>query len=110
VPPFEHDGKPAYRVIVYRCKADGREFVARLERYDDASRKRIAELVANPGGTRSPAAMTRLTQLLQQVEVKRPADSTWVAPTPQTMQAYDRIMHPQCPADASHAVEPVMPG
>jgi hypothetical protein len=110
VPPFERDGKQAYRAVVYRCKADGRQFVARLERYDDAARKRIAELVANHGHAQSPAVMTELTQLMHKIEVKRPGDATWVAPTAQTMQAYERIMHPQCPANASHAIEPVIPG
>jgi hypothetical protein len=109
VPPFEHDGKPAYRAVVYRCKTDGREFVARLERYDDTNRKRIEQLVANHGGAQSPAGMTQLTQVLQQVEVKRPGDATWVAQTPQATQAYERVMHPQCPADASHDLEPVIP-
>jgi hypothetical protein len=111
IPPFQHDGKTAYRAMVYQCKTDSKEFVARLERYSDADRQRIESLTSNKSGGSGhgpDTTVVELPQILSRVEVKRPGDANWVMAAPATMEAYGKVMQPQCPGGAGHEVEPVI--
>src|SRR5688572_13275444 len=80
VPPFKHEGKDAYRVVVYRC-TEGDEFAARLERYAEPARKRLQDAVdrARARGDTLPAAAAGFNP---EMEVKRPGAPEWVRHTP----------------------------
>ena len=72
IPPFDHDGKPAYRAEVFEC-GSGKPFVAYLEKFTDAKKQQIqAELADHP---------ENLPGLLQTpMEVKKPGDPKWLSP------------------------------
>src|SRR4051812_26728435 len=53
IAPFSKDGKDAYRAYVFKC-ADGKKFVAYLERYTaDAKKKLEANMAASAAGKSS---------------------------------------------------------
>lgn len=67
IPPFDKDGKMAYRAVVFKC-ADGKEFVNHLERYPEARRADI-EKAGGPNASML-GMMAR--------EIKRPGEKAWV--------------------------------
>jgi hypothetical protein len=72
VPPFEHDGKLAYRVWMYSCDGGKTKFPGYLERYTPEAKKRIEAARAGGGGAASPAP--------GDVELKKPgAGNPWVS-------------------------------
>jgi hypothetical protein len=51
VPPFDHDGKVAYRARVFKC-GTGAPFVSHLERYAPEAKKKLEAMYAkNPQGS-----------------------------------------------------------
>lgn len=46
VTPFDHRGKPAYKVVVYRC-GDAKPAVAYLERFSDSQKAAMKEIPAD---------------------------------------------------------------
>ena len=111
LPPFQHEGKTAYRVKVFKCPS-GPEFVSHLERYDEADKRRLEALRAKPpapgGGGGGAGAMEQMA-LARAVEVKKPGDKNWIKWTPETAEQYQRAMHPKCPDGVSTDVRPVVP-
>jgi hypothetical protein len=103
LPPFDQHGKPAYRAQVYRCR-DGPPFVGYLERYAEADRKRLEQLLAGEGA-HSAEAM----KLLMQVEVKKPGARDWVRQTPATMQRFNAVRMPRCPDGSTTGITRVAP-
>jgi hypothetical protein len=103
VPPFTHQGKPAYRVKVYKCR-NGTTYVSHLERYNEADKKRI-ESAPKP---KDPSASPMFDPLmLGTMEIKKPGDKEWVTPMAGP-EKYAAIMRPRCP-DGSFDVTPVFP-
>jgi hypothetical protein len=106
IPPFMHEGKPAYGVKVYKCP-DGTTYVSHLERYSDADKKRLEEAAAKakdkPGSPPMDGFM-----LLGNMEVKKPGDKQWVSMSSGGPEKYMAVMRPRCP-DGSTNVTPVMP-
>jgi hypothetical protein len=94
IPPFQHEGKTAYRVKVYRCGEDGEPFVSHLERYSEADKRQLETPAA---GAIAPPS----------VEIKKPGQPEWIRQTPQTMEAFLEILQPKCPDGGE--VEPVLP-
>jgi hypothetical protein len=91
IPPFQHEGKTAYRVKVYRC-ADGQERVAYLERYRESALKRIRDM---DGGTiKQPIKALEYLDNSGALEVKRPGETEWVR---QNGPKYEEIVLPTCP-------------
>lgn len=103
LPPFDHEGKPAYRVRVYRCP-HGKEFVSHLERYGDAELKRLRKLI-DDGKTRS----MEFIQLESGFEVKKPGSTVWVKPSQQVAARADPIRTPRCPEGQTANVTRVSP-
>lgn len=93
LPPFDHDGKPAVRAVVFRCP-DGKEQVSHLERYSDADKKRIQEAMAK--SPNRPLVQLENTAFIGVKEIKKPGAKDWVKLTGATMQEYDDIQHPKC--------------
>lgn len=99
IPPFMHNGKPAYKVLVFKCK-DGKPFVAHMERYTEEGKKRLEDTKQTRG---------RLAQGMGAfMEVKKPGQPTWVRMTGDNPRAWSEIMRVTCPDGG--APEPVFPG
>jgi hypothetical protein len=107
IPPFDKDGKQAYRVYVYKCK-DGDEFISHLERYTPEAKKKLEEMkTKGPDAQADPGMMEMI--YMGGVEVKDPktGDKGWVKQA-QFEQAA-KITTPVCPDGTSDTLEPVMP-
>ncbi len=75
LPPFQHEGKTAYRVWLYTSDGGKTKFVGYLERYTPEARKRIENgLAAHKAGTGPMPPIT-----MADVEVKKPgAGNPWI--------------------------------
>jgi hypothetical protein len=107
IPPFDKDGKPAYRVYVYKCK-DGKEFVSHLERYTPEAKKKLEEFrTKGPEAAADPGIMEAI--YMGGVEVKDPetGDKNWVKQA--QFDAAAKITSPVCPDGTTDTLEPVMP-
>jgi len=93
-PQFKKDGKDAYRANVYR-DADGKEFVAYLERRATPSSAEAAAEEAAASLTPEQRAMDPTAVLSPGTEVKRPGDKTWYRDTDPRAQ---QIMRPRSPS------------
>jgi hypothetical protein len=75
LPPFDHDGKPAYRAYVYSCDGGKTRFVAFLERYTPDALRQLEEQRKSS----MPPELGVIDRLMNQGrEVKRPGDANWV--------------------------------
>lgn len=104
LPPFDHQGKPAYRVRVFRC-SHGKEFVSHLERYADADLKRMKALIDDEK-TRS----MEFIQLESGFEAKKPGAKGWVKVGQQVSARTDAIRAPKCPEGSTAGLTRVSPG
>jgi hypothetical protein len=102
-PPFNHNGKPAYRAGVFRC-GSGELFVAYLERFTDRQKADIQASIA-----KEPDQKANWMQYPG--EIRKPGESTWrgieLTSPPAELKAYQRLLAPICP-DGSNAT-PVWP-
>ncbi|HEX5242160.1 MAG TPA: hypothetical protein VFW23_02775 [Tepidisphaeraceae bacterium] len=71
IPPYQHNGKKAYRAKVYEVKGSGQRFVGYLEGYDDKAKKQIEESIKK--GLDPASAMQGVD-----LEVKKPGPGKWV--------------------------------
>jgi hypothetical protein len=105
--PFDYQGKPAYRVYVWKC-AHGKTFVSHMERLAPAAKKRLDDVKTRPRAAQSgPSVEAETAMLSRDLEVKGPAtgDTGWVKPaTPEG----EKITLLTCP-DGGNDVEPVLP-
>jgi hypothetical protein len=85
--PFDHDGKQAFRVQVYRC-GGGPPFIGWMEEYGDDDRQRL-ETAAAQGDLALAANMT-----FYKPAVKRPGDTKWVGPG--SAAQYEAMTTPKC--------------
>ncbi len=106
IPPIDHDGKPAYRVAVFRC-ADGTEFVARLERFSDEVKQQMEDQIKkNPNA----APVLQYTASMGALEVKRPGQPNWMKLVGSPPEEIRKIMQPVCPKDnSSNGVTQIRP-
>jgi hypothetical protein len=107
IPPFDHDGKPAVRARIFECP-DGKQFCAYLERYGDATKKKLEQAVqdTNAKGRAGPMAVS---PLFIDTEVKRPGDKEWVKQGVQNIQKATEIRTPKCPDGTTDGLRPVLP-
>lgn len=89
IPPFDHDGKAAVRVIVYRCKRHGKEFVSHLERYSPEA-KALADAVPAQGKD----IKSQGEQLAKGRQFKQPGQKDWIS---QADPRATGMMIPRCP-------------
>ena len=95
IPPFMHNGKPAYKAIVFKC--NGKPFVAHLERYTEEGKKRLEEM------KQRSSRVLGMTMM----EVKKPGQPNWVRVSGDS-RAWSEIMRVTCPDGSTP--EPVIPG
>jgi hypothetical protein len=77
LPPFDHNGKPAVRAVMYSSDGGKTKFIGYLERYSEAALQQIeaAKQAAKPGGKMVMSA-PRMNAAV--IEVKKPGDKDWV--------------------------------
>jgi hypothetical protein len=75
VPPFDHQGKPAYRAFVFEC--GGKEFVAYMQRYGQAEKKGWEEKLK--AAAADGREMEARVGLARGGEFKRPGDKDWIS-------------------------------
>jgi prepilin-type processing-associated H-X9-DG protein len=104
IPPFEKDGRPAYRVYVYKCP-NSPPFVSHLERYTPEAKKAL-EAMQKAKDPNNPVVMEDI--MLTGIEVKKPgtADNGWVK---QMSPAAAKVMELKCPDGKTVGIEPVVP-
>ena len=83
IPPFDHNGKPAYEVEVYRS-GEGTPFVAYMTSWEPEDKAAIE--AAAPKDRRDVQATLASKQL-----VKKPGERSWVKLTPGTAKQYQRL-------------------
>ena len=100
VPPFDHNGKEAFRAHVYKC--DGKTFVNHMERYTPAAKKKMEEIMAKPEAMNDPTVMESIQSV--GLEFKSPGQPNWVKMTDPKL---GEVLKPKCsnPSD----VEQVLP-
>lgn len=91
LPPFDHHGKTAYRVQVFKCGKDA-PFVAWLETYSEDDKRTLA--AAGSDDIALAAAMQSA-----QPKIKRPGEASWVGS--ENRQKYEDIMTPKCPGGST---------
>lgn len=111
LPPYQKDGKEAVRIYLFKC-ADGKPFVAYMERYTPEFKKMLTEakekMKANPN---DPMAMQAAYSMPMQsgTEVKKPGDTgPWRAQM-RDYQAYAQVVQIKCPDGTTESLEPVQP-
>lgn len=84
-PPFDHNGKTAYRAVVY--SSDQGKFVGYLYRLKPSAQKKLQDAYAKAGGNQQ--ALVGVDQLMGSdqirfagTQLKRPGDTDWVNASP----------------------------
>ena len=110
--PFEHDGKEAVKVYLFRC-GKGKPFVAYLERFTPAGKKKADNMWAaarakakQTGGQPEIDTMAMSALVATATEVKKPGESQWY----DVRTAPRSVMQLQCPDGGSlKDMYPVLP-
>lgn len=93
VPPFDHNGKPAYRAIVYRC-GEGAAFVSCLESFPPEVKSRIEQA----GDSNLLALQNAEFAALSDMLIKPPGATEWMKHTPANDAKFmQMITSPKCP-------------
>jgi len=109
VPPFDHNGKQAVRVYLFKC-ADGKPFVAYLERFTPEAKQKVEQVreQMKNGDKNTPPPGPQYEELMMTgVEVKKPGDKQWVRQM--DSQRASTITSVTCPDGKTDTLEPVMP-
>ncbi len=100
IPPFDHEGKVAYRAAVFKC-ADGTQFVGRLEKFSDEVKAQMEETIRkNP----SAAPVLQYTASMREIQVKLPGDPNWTKLVGSSPSVLKKMMQPTC-KDGSGATQ-----
>jgi hypothetical protein len=86
IPPFDHEGKPAYRAYVYTCDGGKTQWVAFLERYTPAAKQRLE----NPGQAAGPMSLMGSGR-----QLKKPGAAEWIDGG--DVQQLAKVLNVNCP-------------
>jgi hypothetical protein len=108
VPPFDHEGKPAYRVWMFTCDGGKTKFPGYLERYSPEAKKRldaaVASASAQPTSADSHAHPAGVGPA--DIEVRKPGEGNpWVSRA--NMAEAIKVTNVRCPNGGE--LELVMP-
>ena len=78
VPPFDHNGKPAYRAVVYNCNGGRTRWIQNLRRFTPAVRDQVvaAYVAEEAKGIHTDAYLAPFED--RGLEVKAPGAGSWV--------------------------------
>lgn len=104
IPPFDKDGKPAYRAHVFEC--GGKRVVGFLSRYTPEAIQALQEAAKYKGTGKPPPNARALASVgTTGMQVKRPGDAQWVSQADMARATAIRIF--RCPdGSAPTEVEP----
>jgi len=74
ITPFDHNGHPAYKVVVYRCNG-GMPAVAYLEKFSDSQQAAMKEI--SPEDVRDYTG--RFMSFQEALDVKKPGSNHWLS-------------------------------
>jgi hypothetical protein len=80
VPPFDHNGKPAYLAIVYQCDGGSLKWVNTLKRYKASVQPKIEALVASAVARGQTVRVDTSGFDGSGLEVKSPGPGPWLNP------------------------------
>jgi hypothetical protein len=107
IPPFDKDGKPAYKAHVFQCPG-GEPFVAYLERYTEEGKKAM-EAAQKSNASNDPMLMMEDMQFTA-IEIRKPGLGDpikgWVR---QSSPIASKVMELKCPDGTTEGIEPVVP-
>ena len=105
LPPFQKDGKDAYRVYVFTCDGGKTKFISHLQRYTKEAQTKIAAAMADKSKPMDPGVM-EMTQMTG-IEVKKPGPGPWVK-----QADYEKarlVTEVKCPDGTLNNIESVLP-
>jgi hypothetical protein len=98
IPPFQKDGKPAYRVYLYSCDAGATKFVGYMQRFTADAKAKIEQSQTLTGEALDAEAAAIGQARLAGEEVKKPktgdTDKAWLK---RSTRDGDVISRPMCP-------------
>ncbi|HEV7302004.1 MAG TPA: hypothetical protein VGN72_21895 [Tepidisphaeraceae bacterium] len=106
LPPFDKDGKPAYRAFVYSCDGGSTKWIAYLQRYTKEAQAKLEAARAKPEGEQGEPGMIEMLHMTG-VEVKRPGTGTWVNQS--NFEKSRDVTDIKCPDGTLDNIEAVMP-
>ena len=81
--PFDHNGKPAYRAVIYSCDNGKTKFCAYLMRHKAEDKKRLDDAVAQAAQQGNPPSSVTLFEdktILDEMEIKPPGPGqNWIS-------------------------------
>jgi hypothetical protein len=93
IPPIDHNGKPAYRALVYR-RGDSASFVSCLESFPPEVKTHIEQKAGSNLLDLQNAEFAAASQML----IKKPGAAHWLKDTPATDAGFMKLItSPDCP-------------
>ena len=105
-PPFEHNGKQAYRAYVYTCDGGKTKFAAYLERFTAAGKAALDRNRTAARQNEPPQAGVLEHVMMTEMEVKKPGPGEWIRVSDPRATA---IRTPTCPDGSRKNLQPVFP-
>ncbi len=106
VPPFDHNGKQAYRCYVWTCDGGKTKFVSHLERFTPAAKKALEQQRARGNAKLSEGSL--MADIMAGVEVKAPGtgETGWVRSGDPKAVA---LTQPKCPGGQASEPQRALP-
>ena len=105
-PPFDHDGKPAYRVRLFSVDGGKKPFAGYLERYTPEAIKKIEAAKRGETEPKGRSVLSIVEELMiSGTEIRKPGETIWIARGDQ--QEVPKVLDVHGPNN--QAAVPVMP-
>lgn len=105
IPPFQKDGKNAYRAYVFSCDGGKTKWIAYLQRYTDEAKKKIEAATADPNKAAEPGMMEMVQ--MTGLEVKKPGPAAWIKSS--DYEKSRTVVEVKCPDGTLDNIEAVSP-
>ena len=104
LPPVNHEGKIAYRANVFTCDGGKTKWVGYLERYSERGKAKFKQMREEQMRGAMPGDGT---ELLNEMELKRPGDRAWVRQS--NIELAAPILDVKCPHNGAHEPQQWLP-
>ena len=105
LPPFQHEGKTAYRAYVFTCDGGKTTWVGYVERYSEQAKALMKEMRKNQAERGGRPNVS--TALLEGIEVSRPGENQWVRQSDAALAHKVTTVH--CPNAPDKDADMVLP-